>query len=905
MLDPVPAPPIGGEGAEALPPTAENGADVIAEVHALSEAGRYGEALALVSGELSRHPADGELLFARASVWFDWGRVREAYSGFLRAKAAGLDRTSLYLNLAWSCQLLGLEDTAEPFARKAIELDADHVAAHFGLGTILQRRKKYEEAIASFVRTLEISSDHAQAVGAIARCKLELKDYASAEEWMRRAVDLAPENPQFWNNLGVAMANQGRYLESLEALKQAADLEVSQGALPLSMIDTGFALVTTGQYEVAMDLFRKNLPVLPDPRAHGYYAFLLLNQGHLRKGWTQYEFRWMQEPHLSKRPAFSQPPWGGQDLTGKTILVMVEQGAGDVIHFARYIAVLKAMGATVLLQVRQELAQLAAAFHGVDVVFAPPGLPPPFDYHIAMMGIPHVLGTELATIPADVPYVRIDPVKAKIWSGRISGSGLKAGVAWAGNPKYPRDNFRSIALAKLDRLWDVRGVDFFSLQTPLKEGELESFPVRATLINLGPELTDFSETAAAIAQLDLVICVDTAVAHLAGALGKPVWVLLPEIGDFRWLEGREDSPWYPTMRLFRQRVLGEWDEVVARVEAALREAVKTGLTRLPDAATRTSAPAAKFAPDIGAALLERTLSPEAEQIARVAETRHGIIQYLPDARAPAQSIAWYGEYLQPQLDLLSRLVPSGAHVIEAGSGVGEHALALAKMVGASGHVIAYESHPVARLCLRQNLEANRAGGIVTLMRRDLAGRQQKFDADRDPDSGGIHTRLSAIAREPVDTVDDLLLDRLDLLKIRSIAIAADILHGASKTLWRLRPLVFIDAPNAEGAVQLAERMQEFGYRSWRMETALFSPSNFNLRDTDIFHGETALAVLAIPEEVEPAAALDGCAEVAPAADLPPGSSKSPTPPESAARIKLVETASAESGPLRWFRKLLR
>jgi hypothetical protein len=159
---------------------------------------------------------------------------------------------------------------------------------------------------------------------------------------------------------------------------------------------------------------------------------------------------------------------------------------------------------------------------------------------------------------------------------------------------------------------DVRGVDFFSLQTPLKEGELESFPVRATLINLGPELTDFSETAAAIAQLDLVICVDTAVAHLAGALGKPVWVLLPEIGDFRWLEGREDSPWYPTMRLFRQRVLGEWDEVVARVEAALREAVKTGLTQLPDAATRASAPAAKFAPDIGAALLERTLSPEAE-----------------------------------------------------------------------------------------------------------------------------------------------------------------------------------------------------------------------------------------------------------------------------------------------------
>ncbi len=256
----------------------------------------------------------------------------------------------------------------------------------------------------------------------------------------------------------------------------------------------------------------------------------------------------------------------------------------------------------------------------------------------------------------------------------------------------------------------------------MKEGELESFPARATLVNLGPELTDFSETAAAIAQLDLVICVDTAVAHLAGALGKPVWLLLPEIGDFRWLEGREDSPWYPTMRLFRQRVLGEWDEVVARIEVALRDAVQTGLTRPPAAASR--APTPKFALDFGVTLQERTLSPAPEQIARVAETRHGIIQYLPDARPPAQSIAWYGEYLQPQLDLLSRLVPSGAHVIEAGSGVGEHTLALAKMVGAHGHVIAYESHPVVRLCLRQNLEANRAAGIVTLMRRDLAGPQK-------------------------------------------------------------------------------------------------------------------------------------------------------------------------------------
>ncbi len=451
----------------------------------------------------------------------------------------------------------------------------------------------------------------------------------------------------------------------------------------------------------------------------------------------------------------------------------------------------------------------------------------------------------------------------------------------------------------------MQGVNYYSLQTPLKEGELEGFPTQTTLFNLGPELTDFSETAAAIAQLDLVICVDTAVAHLAGALGKPVWLLLPEIGDFRWLEGREDSPWYPTMRLFRQRVLGEWDEVVARVEVALREAVQTGLTRRPAAAMQNVSVGDEICSDVGAALLEQTLSPEPEQIARVAETRHGIVQYLPDTRPPAQSIAWYGEYLQPQLDLLSRLVPSGAHVIEAGAASASIRWRWRRWWSAWTRHRLRERARSSQICLRQNLEANRVAGIVTLMRRDLAGRQQVFEADRDPDSAGTPMGSSAIASEPVDTVDDLLLDRLDLLKIRLDATAADIIDGASETLWRLRPIVFIDAPTAKETVRMAERMQEFGYRCWCMETALFSPNNFNRRDTDIFDGETALGLLAIPEEVEPPATLDGCTEVVAATDFQRASSASATTPEPLARIPQVETTSAENGPFRWLRKLLR
>ena len=321
---------------------------------------------------------------------------------------------------------------------------------------------------------------------------------------------------------------------------------------------------------------------------------------------------------------------------------------------------------------------------------------------------------------------------------------------------------------------------YFSLQKPLKDGELEKFPTQTTLVNLAPELADFADTAAAIAQLDLVICVDTAIAHLAGALGKPVWLMLPEIGDFRWLEGRDDSPWYPTMRLFRQRKLGEWDEVIARARRPYARWYKPVRWRRSMRCRRIAAPPAHAAIDVGASLLERIRSAAREHRARRRNTRYGIMQYLPDASRAELSLAWYGEYLQFELDLLSRLIRPGAHVVEAGSGIGEHAIALAKVAASHGHLWVYETRPVVRQILRQNLDVNRAAANVTLMRRELAGPESSSDA-----------------RKPfADTLDALLLERLDLLKLRSGVAAADILAGASETLWRLRPTIFIAVEDA-------------------------------------------------------------------------------------------------------------
>jgi hypothetical protein len=367
-------------------------------------------------------------------------------------------------------------------------------------------------------------------------------------------------------------------------------------------------------------------------------------------------------------------------------------------------------------------------------------------------------------------------------------------------------------------------------------------------VNLGPELEDFCDTAAVISELDLVLCVDTAVAHLAGALGKPVWLMLPQPADFRWMEGREDSPWYPTLRLFRQSRRDHWEEVVERVKAALQERLRGGVAETRAHADRLAAPRSMLRPPAVA----RPGIPAGHRpgFSAVAETRVGILQYLPDEAREGESLGWYGEYLQPQLDLLARLIRPGATVLEADAGIGAHAVFLGKALGAAGHLFLYEPRPVVQRILRQNLGANRVMN-VTLMRRAL-GR---------PSAGEVAASGEAASPVVTETLDELQLERLDWLKINDGILALEVLDGAMDTLWRLRPLLFIAAADEPALTRLARRAQAFSHRCWRMETALFNPHNFNRRDTDIFSGRTALALLAIPEEIDVDIALDECVEL--------------------------------------------
>jgi precorrin-6B methylase 2 len=415
---------------------------------------------------------------------------------------------------------------------------------------------------------------------------------------------------------------------------------------------------------------------------------------------------------------------------------------------------------------------------------------------------------------------------------------FKVGLVWAGDPDHLRDRYRSIPLALLAPLTEVEGVRFYSLQKGERAQQIGSTPSFASIVDLGPELCDFAETAAVIGELDLLICVDTSVAHLAGALGMPVWVLVPMPADWRWLEGREDSPWYPTMRLFRQVRQGDWEEVIGRVKAALAATSRRPAPRpsAPNLHSFTRPPMLLPAPSVVRGLRTGPCG--------VAETRVGIVQYWPDEIDTGTSIEQYGEYLQGQLDALARWIAPGATILEVGAGTGIHALGLAREVCSSGHLLLVEDDFLRRQVLEQNLRANGVANFTLLgQRRSNAEAADGTAAQRAPGH---------------ETIDHLHLEKLDWIKVNGGVDALRVLEDAAATLWRLRPKLFVAARDSEMLTVLAACVRDAGYQPFKLETPLFNPNNFNLRSIDVFKGKTSLALLAIPEETEVDVSLEQC-----------------------------------------------
>jgi FkbM family methyltransferase len=833
---------------------------ILADAAAMSARGHFGAALALVQTTIVERPNDPEFVYAQAATLFSWGRLREAHAAAIRAEALGFRHVSIDLLLGRCCYWKGSLDEAEAWMRKALAVDPEGWESHLALAVVLEAKERPADAAAAYERALVLKPKDFDCLIGLGNCRLQLGDRVGAEERFRRAIAVNAQSPVAWQLLGVALERQERDREAGVAFARSMELERSGVEEVDSFYHLAVSLRDAGHAGEAQELLAANLAHRPNVHALLAYSHLLLAAGRLREGWSLGEFRWLQHPLLELRQKLDRPVWAGQDLSGKSILLHWEQGIGDMIQFLRYANYVKARGATVLVwTATAALKNLARGFPGVDIVLGPDERSPDFDYYIYLLSLPRVFGTDINTIPAEVPYLQVEPERVARLAPFLGQPGpRRIGLVWAGNPRHPNDRYRSIPLESLAPLAHLDGVRYFSLQKGVESEALKSFAPGCELVDLGPELDDFCDTAALVSQLDLVICVDTAVAHLAGALGKPVWLLVAQPADWRWLEEREDSPWYPTMRLFRQRRRGDWGEVVERVATALARWVGGDAAELMPCADRPATASCALIPAPG------QWPPPGHRpgFTAVAETRLGALQYLPDEADVGVAIGWYGELLQAQLNLLTQFLRPGMTVLEVGAGIGVHAQALAAAVGPTGHLMLFESRPLVRRILQQNIAAHRIDNI-TVMRCGLGhaadcGREIPF---AEASSRQNVASSSTGAGTCVGSLDELLLERLDWLKINDSISALDVLDGGAATLWRLRPGLLVSVSDRTAFGGVADRLQEFGYRCWRVETPCFNPENFNRRDHDMFSGATALALLAIPEEVQLNVAPEGCVEL--------------------------------------------
>lgn len=436
----------------------------------------------------------------------------------------------------------------------------------YAVGISLLQVGKTREALFQFRKALDIEPDFSDAALALAHCLHMLREYQEALAVYDRLLTIEPSLAAAWNNQGTTLLEMCRYEEARASFTRTLELDPA-------LHDARVALATCcqalGLLDQAMSACDTVLAAVPEhAEAHWNKSLLLLLNGDYRQGWREYEWRWQKRNFTSPLKRFTQPRWDGEGVAGKTVLVHAEQGFGDTLQFCRYLPLVVQRGARVVFECHPPLVGLMECLaENLDVVALGQPLPH-FDLHLPLLSLPLMFGTTLETIPADIPYLAPPAALLSSWRGLLPDeSRLKVGLCWAGK-SYP-DPGRSCPVELLAPLAEINDVSWFSLQM----GWRGSLPIR--LNDLTEHIRDFGDTAALISRLDVVITIDTAVAHLAGALGKPTWLLLPSAPDWRWMRERNDSPWYPSMRLFRQRVQGGWAECIAEVISALRQEIRS------------------------------------------------------------------------------------------------------------------------------------------------------------------------------------------------------------------------------------------------------------------------------------------------------------------------------------------
>ncbi len=582
----------------------------------LQQLGKLEEAIASWRQALGSKPDDAEAHYLLGNALQQQGKLTEAMANWRQAVRFNPDNAAAYNNLGIALQQQGKLEEAVASLQQALRLRPDFIQAHHNMANALLAQGKLEEAIAGYQHVVRSRPDSAAAYINLGKAFLDQGRLDEAVASLRQALQIDPDYADAYNNLGLIRNSQGQTEEAVACFRRALQLKPEsvdaynhlgnvfkkrgnleqavacyQQALHFNPDDVqahlnlGAAFHDQGKFEEAVARYHHALRLKPDyAEAHYNLGMAWLLLGNFEQGWLECEWRKSKELILQ---SFSQPLWDGSPLAGRTILLHSEQGLGDTLQFIRYASEIKKGGGRVALSCPLSLVGLLSSCPDIDR-FLPQTSPlPEFDVQAPLLSLPGILKTSLATMPASVPYLFADPKLIDHWRQKLSEpSALKIGIAWQGNPDYFLDRQRSIPLAHLAPIARLEGVKLFSLQKGPGTEQISAVRDEIAVTDLGSQLDQsgakFVDTAAVMKNLDLVITSDSAVAHLAGALGVPVWVAIPFVPDWRWLLHREDSPWYPTMRLFRQPEMGNWQAVFERITVELLKNSWKDQTRIPE-----------------------------------------------------------------------------------------------------------------------------------------------------------------------------------------------------------------------------------------------------------------------------------------------------------------------------------
>jgi len=544
---------------------------------ALQQNGALAEAEELYREILELKPRHFDALQLLGSLALQAGRVQEGIEFLKKALAINAKQAPLHSNLAYALNALQRFDEALASADRALALQSGFPDALNNRGNAQAGLNLPLEALNSFDRALASAPDFAPAWNNRACVLRDLGRAADALASCDHALALQPGYPDAWSNRGNALSDLNRPHEARESYQRALELAP---AFADAWNNLGLTQVDLNEHAQALHSYERALAVNPAAaETHWNRSLCLLQLGQLEAGWAEYEWRWERSRIKASRRTFAQPLWlGNFSIDGKTILLHAEQGLGDTLQFCRYAETVSKLGAKVVLEVPRELMRLMSTLDGVNQLIEAGHALPPFDCHCPLLSLPLACKTDLASIPSKTPYLFADPQASREWHERIAAPAqkcLKVGLVWAGGNRphvaelRKNDARRSITFERLAPILDVPNVRFFSLQKGPAARQLQHDDSHLDVIDYTEELDDFADTAALVANLDLVISVDTSTAHLAGALDKPVWILNRFDTCWRWMLERTDTPWYAQAKLFRQPALGDWDSVIRNVRDAL------------------------------------------------------------------------------------------------------------------------------------------------------------------------------------------------------------------------------------------------------------------------------------------------------------------------------------------------